>query len=174
MAKPDRHTVDLSNYPDLVVMYLGMKARSFKGLRTLLAFGPRIQKSVEAKPDGLLLHENMLYSLLPPHLGMRQYWRDLDSLEAWTRSLPHLEWWKNFLKDTGGTGFWHEAYTMRGGMEAVYINMAGMKVGFSAFAGVMPARGAMFGARSRLDGGATAAPAVTEDEFYREDPAASR
>jgi hypothetical protein len=151
-----------------------MKAHGFQGLRTLISFGPRIQKSVEAKPDGLLLHENMLFSLFPPHLGMRQYWRDLDSLEAWTRSLPHLDWWKNFLKDPGGTAFWHEAYTARGGMEAVYINMRGAKIGFSGFAGVTPARGPMFGARSRLHAGATASAPVTEEEFYREGPAASR
>jgi hypothetical protein len=69
---------------------------------------------LEDKPDGLLLHENLVWSLLPPHAGMRQYWRDLDSLERWTRSTPHPEWWLNFARDTGGTGFWHEAYFMRG------------------------------------------------------------
>jgi hypothetical protein len=25
-----------------------------------------------------LIGENMVYSLFPPHVGMRQYWRDLD------------------------------------------------------------------------------------------------
>jgi hypothetical protein len=29
-------------------------------------------------------------------------------------------WWQRFLKDSGGTGFWHETYFRRGGMEAVY------------------------------------------------------
>jgi hypothetical protein len=54
------------------------------------------------------------------HLGMRQYWRDFDALEAWARSTPHREWWRDFLRSSPGTGFWHEAYFMRGGMEAVY------------------------------------------------------
>jgi pimeloyl-ACP methyl ester carboxylesterase len=40
---------------------------------------------------------------------MRQYWRDFDSLERWARSLPHKAWWQEFLRDSGGTGFWHEA-----------------------------------------------------------------
>jgi hypothetical protein len=31
----------------------------------------------------MLLHENLLFSLLPPHAGMRQYWRDFESLERW-------------------------------------------------------------------------------------------
>ncbi len=46
-----------------------------------MSFGPKIRKSVEAHPDDLLLHENLLFSLFPPHAGMRQYWRDFDSLE---------------------------------------------------------------------------------------------
>ncbi len=55
---------------------------------------------------------------------MRQCWRDYDSLEAWTRSDPHREWWQQFLRDTGGTGFWHEAYLRRGDMEAIYDDVA--------------------------------------------------
>ena len=61
---------------------------------------PADRKSVEAKPDGLLLHENLLFSLFPPHAGMRQYWRDFESLERWTRSEPHREWWQRFLRDS--------------------------------------------------------------------------
>src|ERR1039458_8502379 len=51
-----RETVDLSEFADLVVVYLGMRANSWRGLGTVLAFGPRIRKAVDAKPDGLLLH----------------------------------------------------------------------------------------------------------------------
>jgi hypothetical protein len=54
----NRSTVDLSQYPDLVVIYLGMKVNSPRGLKTLISFGPKISKSLAAKPDGLLLHEN--------------------------------------------------------------------------------------------------------------------
>lgn len=166
----NRRTVDLSAYPDLVVIYLGMRVNMLAGIKTLIGFGPRISKSVEDEPDGLLLHENFLFSLFPPHAGMRQYWRDFESLERWTRSEPHRQWWKEFLRDSGGTGFWHEAYFIRGGMEAVYIDID-VPLGFSAFAPVVPARGAMFSARRRLNlsGEAnTAAPAapITEDDLY--------
>src|SRR5919106_6983651 len=122
-AKVNRRTVDLSGYPDLVVIYLGMRVNALTGLKTLLGFGPKITKSVAAQPDGLLLHENLVFSLLPPHVGMRQYWRDFEALERWTRELPHQQWWKDFLHDTAGTGFWHETYFMRGGIEAVYDDM---------------------------------------------------
>jgi hypothetical protein len=143
-----RQTVDLSSFPDLVVIYLGMKVRSPRGLLTVLRFGPRISAAVAEKPTGLLLHESMLFSLLPLHVGMRQYWRDFDSLETWARALPHQKWWQDFVRDSGGTGFWHETYFIRGGMEAIYDDL-NAPVGFACFAPVQAAEGAMFSARQR-------------------------
>lgn len=164
--RPKRETVDLSQYPDLVVIYLGMRVNAITGFRTLFGFGPKISAAVEAKPDGLLLHENLLFSLR--HFGMRQYWRDFESLEIWSRSEPHRQWWQEFLRDSGGTGFWHETYFRRGGIEAVYVDMK-LPIGLSRFAPVEPARGAMFSARKRagVPGVAKQAEAVTEEEFYR-------
>src|SRR5262245_47696634 len=89
IMRVERQTVDLSAYPDLVVACLGMRVRRPRGMARRLGLGPQIQKSWKAQPDGLLLHEDLIWSLVPPHLGMRQYWRDLDSLERWTRSEPH-------------------------------------------------------------------------------------
>lgn len=149
MPRLERLTVDLSDYPDLVVIYLGMRVRTLAGIKTLFGFGPKIQNSVAQRPDGLLLHENLVYSLFPPHAGMRQYWRDFDSLERWARSEPHKIWWQNFVKDSGGTGFWHETYFIRGGIEAIYDDVR-KPIGLSAFASTRPARGAMFSARRRL------------------------
>ncbi|MGF1476971.1 MAG: monooxygenase family protein [Geminicoccaceae bacterium] len=120
----ERRTVDLSAFPELVVIMLGMRVNRLAGLKTLLGFGPKINSAVAARPDGLLCHENLLFSLAPPHLGMRQYWRDFDALETWARSEPHKIWWSDFLRHSGGTGFWHEAYFMDGGMEAVYVDVA--------------------------------------------------
>ena len=164
-GRPKRETVNLSKYPDLVVIYLGMRVNALTGFKTLLGFGPKISQAVSAQPDGLLLHENLLYSLR--HFGMRQYWRDFDSLEAWSRSEPHRNWWQRFLRDSGGTGFWHETYFRRGGIEAVYVEMQA-RTGLAAFADVEPARGAMFSARKRagIPGEAAAQPGVGEEEFY--------
>ena len=163
-ARVDRRTVDLTGYPDLVVIYLGMRVNTLAGLKTLFGFGPRIAKSVDARPDGLLLHENFLFSMFPPHAGMRQYWRDFDSLERWARSEPHREWWRQYLRDSGGTGFWHETYFMRGGMEAVFDNMV-QATGFLAFAPIQPARGGMFSARDRAKiAGTPAVPAPIREE----------
>jgi hypothetical protein len=149
-TKVERRTVDLTGFPDLVVIYLGMRVNALTGLKTVAGFGPKIAKSVDARPDGLLLHESLVFSLFPPHVGMRQYWRDFASLESWARSEPHRAWWQQFLRNSGGTGFWHEAYFMRGGMEAVYDDMV-KATGFLCFAPAVAARGNMYTARGRAN-----------------------
>ena len=164
MQKTNRRTVDLSDYPDLVVVYLGMRVNRLRGLATMLGFGPRINASVGAQPEGLLLHENLIMSLVPPHFGMRQYWRDFDSLERWTRSEPHRIWWQQFVRDTGGTAFWHELYSIRGGFEAIYDNVE-TPLGMMRFAPVERSRGSRLSARRRLHRpGAEAPGAVVPDD----------
>jgi hypothetical protein len=163
--KVERLTIDLSGFPDLVVIYLGMRVNAWIGLKTLFGLGPQITDAVGQKPDGLLLHEDFIMSLIPLHLGMRQYWRDFDALEAWSRSTPHRDWWRDFLRSSGGTGFWHEAYFMRGGMEAVYDDV-GVPLGFGQFAPLRPARGPMFSARSRAKLGGESPSAVFEEAEY--------
>lgn len=165
MTTVSRQTVDLSSFPDLVAIYLGMRVNRIFGLKTLFGFGPKIDNSVRAQPDGLLLHETLVYSLFPAHVGMRQYWRDMDSLLAWSRSKPHADWWRNFLRDSGGTGFWHETYLMRGGMEAIYVDMP-QPIGLMRFAPIEAARGPMFGAARRASRGQTSEPVVSEQELY--------
>src|SRR6476620_549589 len=59
---PARNTVDLSEYPNPVVTYLGMPVEAPRRLETLKALRPQI------------------YSEDPPHVRMRQYWRDHESL----------------------------------------------------------------------------------------------
>ncbi len=164
-----RQTVDLSAFPDLVVIYLGMRVNALAGLKTLFGLGPQIQKAGEQRPEGLLHFENnIIYSVVPFHVGMRWYWKDFESMERWSRSPPHREWWKSFLKNSGGTGFWHETYCMCGGMEAVYDDLP-TPIGFQGFAPVVPARGSAFSARRRVQRpGVEPLPpeGSSEDELY--------
>jgi hypothetical protein len=163
-GRVNRVTVDLSPFPDLVVIYLGMRANSLRGIRTMIRFGSNISRAVAAKPEGLLLHENVIFSLLLMHFGMRQYWRDYEALEAWTRTLPHKDWWISFLRDSGGTGFWHETYFRTGGMEAIYDDLS-LPTGLMRFAPNIPARGAMFAARKRAGlAGEVRSPAPVPEE----------
>lgn len=163
----ERCTVDLAGYPDLVVLYLGMRANTFRSIPTLLRFGPKIRAVAGNPPDGLLAHDNIIYSLFPLHVGMRQYWRSFEALETWARSEPHRQWWQRFLKDPKGTGFWHEAYFLRGGMEIVSVNMP-ERSGLRKFAPESPARGPMFSARAQAarEGQASSPAPVTEIELY--------
>lgn len=101
------------------------------------------------------------------HGGIRQYWRDVESLLKWTRSDPHRQWWQNFLRDSGGTGFWHETYFRGGGIEAIYDDVAS-PIGLMRFAPLIPARGPMFGAAVRGGKEFVAEPVMSEQELYGE------
>jgi hypothetical protein len=141
-----RHAVDLRDFPELVVVYLGMRVNRVRGIATLLRLGPQIDAAVADRPDGLLLHERIVYSLR--HIGMRQYWRDLESLETFTRSEPHKRWWREYHRSTGGTGFWHETYRMSGGMEGLFIDAP---IGMDRFAQPLAEPGKPSSARERLE-----------------------
>jgi hypothetical protein len=43
-TRVDRRTVNLSAYPDLVVIYLGMRVNRIAGTKTVLGFGPQQKK----------------------------------------------------------------------------------------------------------------------------------
>jgi hypothetical protein len=116
-----------------------MRVNRTTGLKTLFGFGPKISASVAAQPKGLLLHESFVMSLFPMHVGMRQYWTDMESLLSWTRSEPHRAWWKNFLRDS---------------------------VGMMRFAPLKPARGPMFGATKRAAHGVEQDPVVRQEDLY--------
>jgi hypothetical protein len=72
-ARVRRQSVDLSAWPDLVVIYLGFRVTRSRGALTLLGLGRGINAIARDKPDGLLAHENIFFGLT--HIGMRQYWR---------------------------------------------------------------------------------------------------
>lgn len=146
-GRPQRDSVDLSAYPGLVVVYLDFRVGRFRGLKALLGIGRGLAQVQRTMPDGLLAHENLVYGL--NHIGMRQYWRDLESLEAFTRSEPHKTWWHDFSRDSAGNGFWHEAYRLSGGMEAIYVGMP-RPIGLGTFAAARQPQGPFMTSRQRL------------------------
>jgi hypothetical protein len=142
-----RQSVDLSAYPDLIVIMLGFRVSSLRGLVSLIGIGKELRSVRENPPEGLLAHEQCLFAL--NHFGIRQYWRDLESLENFTRSAPHSHWWRDFAKLGRGAGFWHESYARSGAMEALYANMPGA-MGFATFAPPLAPDGPFLTARQRL------------------------
>ena len=172
-SQVQRATVDLSACPDLVVIYLGLRVNALRGLLTIVGLGPQITAAGQAKPEGLLhCEQSIIYSIFPFQIGMRWYWKDFETMEAWTRSPPHREWWQQFMKNSGGTGFWHETYCMRGGIEAIYDDLSNANIGLSAFAPRVPARSRNFSSRQRLnlEGVTPTAPiGMSESELHAND-----
>lgn len=140
-------TVDLAAYPDLVMVLLGFRIGSIRGLPSLMRIGRGLREVTRDRPDGLLCHDQMLFGW--NHLGMKQYWRDLDALGRFTRSASHSGWWREFLIDRHGCGFWHEAYSARGGVEAIYVGMSD-PVGLATFAPAQHPEGPLLSSNGRL------------------------
>lgn len=145
--KPSRVSVDLGAYPDLIVVYLGFYVSTWRGLAAMLGLGRQINAVARDKPDGLLAHEPIFYGFR--HIGMRQYWRDFESLEAFTRSEPHRTWWQRFGQKNGGAGIWHETYRRSGGMEGIYSGMP-QPIGLASFAAARAPDGPFLSSRGRL------------------------
>lgn len=139
-----RRSVDLSETPDLVVIYLGYRVQNLRAARTLLRIAPGLSRIQRDPPDGLLAHETVMFGLLHP--GFRQYWRDFESLEAFTRAPQHAAWWRLMTQNPDAGGIWHETYRLRGGMEAIYVGCPAF--GLASFA---PNRTAIGTARERLN-----------------------
>jgi hypothetical protein len=142
-----RVTVDVSAWPDMILVLLGFRVGGVRGLPSFIKIGRGLADIRRGPPDGLLHSDQCFYAW--NHVGIRQYWRDLDSLEAFTRSSPHSGWWREFLADRHGNGFWHEAFSARGGMEAIYVDMPALP-GAGAFAPAVAAQGRLLSSRGRL------------------------
>lgn len=147
MQAIDRQSVDLTQYPDLVMIMLGFRVRGWRGLLAMRQVGPGLARIGRERPDGLLAHEGMLFGWT--HFGFRQYWRDFGSLERFTRSEPHAEWWRRIRELSASAGFWHETYHAKGGVEALYVGM-GSAVGLQRFAPALSPIGSFLTARQRL------------------------
>ena len=146
MPRPIRRSVDLTSYPDLVAIYLGFRASTPRGVLSLMRIGLGLRRIQKTFPPGLLAHEFFL--LGPLHVGFRQYWTDLASLQAFTTAPQHAAWWAGFGRDAQGGGFWHETYCRRGGMEAMYIGMP--PIGLARFAPALDPVGPFMTSAQRL------------------------
>ena len=139
-----RQSVDLSAYPDLVMIMLGFRVRGWLGLLAMRRIGPGLNRIARDRPEG------MMFSLT--HFGFRQYWRDMEALERFTRSEPHADWWRRIRELSAGAGFWHESYHAKGGVEALYVAMPG-PVGLQHFAPERRPVGPFMSARARVEAG---------------------
>ena len=63
----NRRSVDLSAFPDLVVIYLGMRVRTLAGIKTLLGLGPPV--GFQAFAPGVALRGPMFSARKRLHLS---------------------------------------------------------------------------------------------------------
>ena len=136
---------------------LGIIATRPWALRYALKFGKAIDRSAKAAMSGqagLLKSERILMSW--NHLGYLQYWRDLESLLAWSHSEPHTTWWKEALdrqRRRGDFSIYHETYLPTPkGFEAIYVGLGDYRPGASGFGLLEPPTGHMASAKGRVEG----------------------
>ena len=167
----NRMTVDLTDYPDVVVLYLGIKVNKLRGTGRVVKMRAQLNEMVKHPPDGMMAHESFWWSFFPLHVGFRQFWRDPDSLDRYAHTSEHRDWWSKFLGDGAAlTSAWHEAYFSGGGRDLLYTDMNN-EVGWARFAPTLVARGQSYSSRGRAGVAETgvAQPAVTESGFYEHD-----
>jgi hypothetical protein len=87
-----RATVGLSGYLDLVMVVLSFRVGGLRGIPAMMRIGRGLGQVAASPTKSLLRHDQMLLGW--SHIGMRQYWRDLDTLGRFTRSAPHSGWWR--------------------------------------------------------------------------------
>lgn len=141
------------------MLRLGMIARGPWVMPSVFRFGRAIDRSARQAIDqqsGLLKSERIILGW--NHFGYLQYWRDIGSLLAWTRTEPHTQWWKEALerqRKRGDLVIYHETYlATEKGFEAIYLDLDRERPGASGFGELAAPKGRMATARGRLEGGA--------------------
>jgi hypothetical protein len=165
-TKVERKTVDLSGFPNLVVIYLGMRVNRMTGHQDAARLWP--PRFLPPQPPSPPACSRTRPSSIP-------YFRRTSGCgntgAIWNpcwhgpAPIPIGNGGNPSFNNSGGTGFWHETYFRTGGMEAIYDDIP-KPVGFMRFAPVVSARGAMFGAANRAGQAPSAVPVLSEQELY--------
>ena len=138
-----------------VVFLIGMRInrllRPDKWLPVIRAMGGMLRELNTEPAHGFLAANTFLYWR---GVGLIQYWRSFDHLEAYARAKGglHVGAWGAFnraIGDDGSVGIWHETYPVEpGAYECIYGNMPPFGLG-RAFPRV-PATGRNETARRRM------------------------
>ena len=150
-----RQTADLTDLGDEIVVFLiGMRVnrpwRVTKWWPVFVAM-PKMLPYLEQHPEkGLLGFRQALF----PSPILVQYWRSFADLELFARDSedPHLEPWRTFNRQVGGSGdvgIWHETYRVpTSSIETIYTNMP--PAGLGAITGVIPIQRGRDSAATRI------------------------
>lgn len=137
----------------VVVFLIGMRVNRWWKLHKWLPIAlamRRMLRELKARPES-----GYLGGSLRPGLSV-QYWDSSEALMAYAsdRSGQHFPAWADFYRRVGtgsDVGIWHETYVVpAGAFETMYVNMP--PSGLGRFVPLVPARGHLARARSRLGG----------------------
>ncbi|MDX1932737.1 MAG: phenylacetaldoxime dehydratase family protein [Capsulimonadales bacterium] len=109
----------LWEFPRLCLAFFGVQYLTPEGKQLYETSGINDQVFSALTPDteGLLLNRLMMTEDGPV---LMQYWRSYEELDRFARSLPHTDWWKWLVANSGqGVGFYHEIY-QAATAEAIY------------------------------------------------------
>ena len=138
---------------ELCLIRLGIQIRKWTAFRFALGLSRAIDVSaIEAIRDqvGLLHSEQFRFNL--HHHGVLQYWQSFETLEAWSHSAPHAEWWRmavDRMRTKGDLGIYHETYLVPGA-QVESISMNCVPAGLGAFGPTFDAVGPRTTSRDRL------------------------
>jgi len=143
----------------LVVFLIGMRVNRWwkihRWLPVALAM-PRMLRELRSRPAS-----GFIGGITLPGMSI-QYWESTDALMAYAsdRSGQHFPAWADFYKrvgKSGDVGIWHETYAVaEGSFEAVYVSTP--PTGLGRFSELVPARGHLARARTRMGGKAAEVP----------------
>ena len=143
---------------EFVVFLIGMRiSKLWKVSRWMPAFlaMPKMLRELDGRPDlGLLSARSFLQGRT---IGVTQYWRSVELLQAYAHGQDHLHLlaWRRFnasVGTSGDVGIWHETYVVpAGNAESVYVNMP--RYGLGQAGTVFPAKGHRANAAKRLGRG---------------------
>ncbi|GAC1472304.1 MAG: hypothetical protein NVSMB9_19400 [Isosphaeraceae bacterium] len=141
---------------EVCLVRMGLQARGLAAWFLSIRLARAIAGSAEEARvlgAGLLLSES--FRLGWGHLGVLQYWRSFDDLEAWSHRAPHAEWWRaavDRMRNKGDLGVYHETYLVpRQNVESIFLGCA--PAGLLAFGVTGEPVGAETNGRSRLGRG---------------------
>lgn len=153
---------------EFCLVRMGIEARGFSGFLYTARLGRKIDRSSAdaiAAGSGLLVSERIRMGF--SKFGYLQYWKSFDSLEAWTRTLPHVDWWRDAaerIRTRGDISIYHEAYLVdRNKCESIYLNMGSERVGLATFGDLCEPVGAATAARDRLGRRESRSPTRTDE-----------
>lgn len=119
-SKDTAYIAALWEHPQLCLAFFGVQFLTEEGQRLYQESGieAEVFPALEAaQSEGLLMARPMITE---EGRVLMQYWRSYEDLDRWARKLPHTNWWRWLVENTGkGVAFYHEIYQVKTG-EAIY------------------------------------------------------